>query len=156
MGAEALSGLASVSASDSRAWGFAESNFQLVNTQLSGQANLGRHSSLVANYTVQATRQGSGEDWILSRNGGGTYQHSRVFGVAQLRYIAIYERNDFQLNTRLQGELNAPREQVAWSFEQRLEYRIGRLETRVTFRVAEIDGSKNALLFVRIAREFGD
>jgi hypothetical protein len=156
MGAETLSGLASLSASDSRAWGFADSNFQLVNLQLSGQANLGRYSSLVANYTVQATRQGSGEDWTLSRNGGGTYQHTRVFGVAQLRYVAIYERSDYQLNTRLQGDLNAPREQVAWSFEQRLEYRIGKLETRVMFRVNEIDGSKNALLFFRVAREFGD
>jgi hypothetical protein len=157
MGAESLSGLASLSASDSRAWGFVDSNFQLVNLQLSGQANLGRYSSLVANYTVQATRQqGSGEDWVLSRNGGGTYQHTRVFGVAQLRYIAIYERSDYQLNTRLQGDLNAPREQVAWSFEQRLEYRIGKLETRLIFRVNEIDGAKNALLFFRIAREFGD
>jgi len=156
MGTESLSGLASLSASDSRAWGFADSNFQLVNMQLSGQANLGRYSSLVANYTVQATRQGSGEEWTLSRNGGGTYQHNRVLGVAQLRYIAIYERSDYQLNTRLQGDLNAPREQVAWSFEQRLEYRIGKLETRITFRVAEIDGSKNALLFFRLAREFGD
>jgi hypothetical protein len=45
---------------------------------------------------------------------------------------------------------------VAWSFEQRLEYRIGKLETRVQFRIAEIDGTKNALLFFRIAREFGD
>jgi len=156
MGAETLSGLASVSASDSRSWGFAPSDFQLVNLQLSGQANLGRYSSLVANYTVQATRQGSGEEWTLSRNGGGTYQHQRVFGIAQLRYIAIYERSDYQLNTRLQGDLNAPREQVAWSFEQRLEYRIGKLETRVMFRIAEIDGSKNALLFFRVAREFGD
>jgi len=26
----------------------------------------------------------------------------------------------------------------------------------VMFRIAEIDGSKNALLFFRVAREFGD
>jgi hypothetical protein len=76
--------------------------------------------------------------------------------VAQLRYLAIYERSDYQLNTRLQGDLSAMREQVAWSFEQRLEYRIGKLETRLSYRLAEIDGKKNALLFLRIAREFGD
>jgi hypothetical protein len=92
----------------------------------------------------------------VSRNGGATYQHLRVFGVAQLRYLAIYERSDYQLNTRLQGDINALREQVAWSFEQRLEYRIGKLETRLSYRLAEIDGKKNALLFLRIAREFGD
>ena len=76
--------------------------------------------------------------------------------MAQLRYLAIYERSDYQLNTRLQGDLNALRDQVTWSFEQRLEYRIGKLETRLSYRLAEIDGKKNALLFLRIAREFGD
>ena len=154
--AETLSGFASVSASDSRTRGFAESNLQLVNFQLSGQANLGRYSNLVANYTVQGTRPGSSEPFAVSRNGGGTYQHVRVFGVAQLRYLAIYERSDYQLNTRLQGDINALRDQVTWSFEQRLEYRIGKLEMRLSYRLAEIDGLKNALLFLRIAREFGD
>jgi hypothetical protein len=154
--AETLSGFASVSASDSRTRGFAESNLQLVNFQISGQANLGRYSNLVANYTVQGTRSDSSEPFTVSRNGGGTYQHVRVFGVAQLRYLAIYERSDYQLNTRLQGDLGAQREQVTWSFEQRLEYRIGKLETRLSYRLAEIDGKKNALLFLRVAREFGD
>jgi hypothetical protein len=154
--AETLSGFASVSASDSRTRGFAESDLQLVNFQISGQANTGRYSNLVANYTVQGTRPGSSEPFTVSRNGGATYQHLRVFGVAQLRYLAIYERSDYQLNTRLQGDLNALRDQVTWSFEQRLEYRIGKLETRLSYRLAEIDGKKNALLFLRIAREFGD
>jgi hypothetical protein len=153
---DTLSGLASLSASDSRSSGYADSSFQLVNLQLSGQANLGRYSSLVANFTVQGTRQGNGEPFVVSRNGGGTYQHQRAFGVAQLRYLAIYERNDYQLNTRLQGELNAPHEQVTSSLEQRLEYRIGKLEARVSYRIAEIDGKKNALLFLRVARQIGD
>ncbi|HJY78016.1 MAG TPA: hypothetical protein VKE95_15375 [Burkholderiales bacterium] len=153
---ESLSGFASVSASDSRTRGFADSSLQLVNFQLSGQANLGRYSNLVANYTVQGTRPGSSEPFAVSRNGGGTYQHLHVFGVAQLRYLAIYERSDYQLNTRLLGDINALREQVTWSFEQRLEYRIGKLEFRLSYRLAEIDGLKNALLFLRIAREFGD
>jgi len=154
--ADTLSGFASVSASDSRTRGFADSSLQLVNFQLSGQANLGRYSNLVANYTVQGTRPDSSESFSVSRNGGGTYQHLRIFGVAQLRYLAIYERSDYQLNTRLQGDINALRDQVTWSFEQRLEYRIGKLEMRLSYRLAEIDGLKNALLFLRIAREFGD
>jgi len=154
--AESLSGFASVSASDSRTRGFAQSNLQLVNFQISGQANLGRYSNLVANYTVQGTRADTSEPFAVSRNGGATYQHLRVFGVAQLRYLAIYERSDYQLNSRLQGDINALRDQVAWSFEQRVEYRIGKLETRLSYRLAEIDGKKNALLFLRIAREFGD
>ena len=154
--ASALSALAALSASDSRAFGYSPSEFQLVNLQLSGQANTSRYSSLSANFTVQGARQGSDERFIMSRNGGATYQQQRVFDVPQLRYLAIYERNDYELNTRAQGDLAAPREQVSWSFEQRLEYRIGKLETRFSYRIAEIDGRKNALLLLRIAREFGD
>jgi hypothetical protein len=154
--ADALSGLAAISASDSRSFGYTPSSFQLVNLQLSGQASSGRYSSLSANYTVQGTRQARSEGFVVSRNGGATYQHQRIFGVPQLRYLAIYERNDYELNTRVQGELTAPREQVSWSFEQRLEYRIGKLETRISYRIAEIDGRKNALLFLRVARQIGD
>lgn len=154
--AEGLAGLAALSASDTRTFGYLPSEFQLVNLQFSGQGNLDRYSLLTANFTVQATRQARTEDFILSRNGGATYQHQRVFNVPQLRYLAVYERNDYELNTRAQGDLAAPREQVSWSFEQRLEYRIGKLETRLSYRIAEIDGRKNALLFVRIARQIGD
>lgn len=154
--ADALSGLAAISASDSRTFGYTPSSFQLVNLQLSGQASSGRYSSLSANYTVQGTRQERREGFVVSRNGGAIYQHQRVFDVPQLRYLAIYERNDYELNTRVQGELTAPREQVSWSFEQRLEYRIGKLEARISYRIAEIDGRKNALLFLRVARQIGD
>ena len=154
--ADALSGLAALSASDTRTFGYLPSTFQLVNLQFSGLGNLDRYSSLSANFTVQATRQARSDDFVISRNGGATYQQQRVFNVPQLRYLAVYERNDYQLNTRAQGELTAPREQVSWSLEQRLEYRIGKLETHLSYRLAEIDGRKNALLFLRVARQIGD
>jgi hypothetical protein len=157
---DSLSGFASASASDSRTSGYNSSTFQMLNLQLSGQAQFGRYSSLLANYTVQGTRQGSSQDsgqgFVVSANGGATYQHQRAFGVPQLRYLAIYERSDYQLNTRVQGDLSAPPEQFTWAFEQRLEYRIGKLEARLSYRLAEIDGRKNALLFFRLVRQFGD
>jgi len=159
-GGESLSGFAAASASDARTSGYNSSSFQLVNLQLSGQAQSGRYSSLLANYTVQGTRQGSDSapaaGFNVSQNGGITYQHQRAFGVPQLRYLATYERSDYRLNSRQQGDLGASREQVNSSLEQRLEYRIGKLEARLSFRVAEIDGKKNALLFFRLARQFGD
>lgn len=151
-----LSGFASASASDSRTSGYASSSFQLFNLQLSGQGSFGRNSSLTANYTVQGTRQGGGERFVVSANGGITYQHSRAFDVPQLRYLATYQRNDFQLNLRQEGELNAPRDQVNSSFEQRLDYRIGRIEARLSYRLVEVDGKKNALLFLQLVRQFGN
>lgn len=155
-----LSGFAAASASDSRTSGTSELNFQLVNLQLSGQAQISRFASLGANYTVQGTRQETATSpahgFNVSRNGGATYQHLRAFGVPGLRYTAAYERSDFQLTSRAQGDLDAPPEQVAWSFEQRLEYRIGKLDARFSARFAEIDGRENALLFFRLARQIGD
>lgn len=158
--AESLAGFVSASASDARTRGYNESVFQLVNLQISGQGRASRYSTLLANLTVQGTRQETPQapasDFDLNVNGGLTYQHARAFGVPQLRYLALYERHDFRLNTRQQGDLNAPREQVSESFEQRLEYRIGRLDVRLTVRFAEIDGRDNALVFFRIAREIGN
>ncbi len=152
---DSLSGFVSASASDQRTSGYSNSSFQLLNLQLSGQGQMGRYSSLTGNYTIQGARQSS-DPFNVSQNGGVTYQHLRAFGVAQLRYFAIYERSDFQLNTRVQGDLDATRELISSSFEQRLEYRIGRVDTRLSLRFADIDGRKNALLFLRIVRQFGD
>jgi len=162
--ANQLTGYASLSASDSRTRGFSPSTFQLVNLQFSGQGSFGRYSSLSANYTVQGARQTTGGAGIgsgsggfdVNQNGGITYQHARAFGLPLLRYLAIYQRNDFLLASREQGDPNAPREHVNWSFEQRLEYRVGRLELRASYRLVEVDGKKNALLFLRLAREFGN
>ena len=157
---DSLAGFAAASAADSRTSGSSESVFQLVNVQLSGQAQARRDSTLQANLTAQGTRQGTAQappaGFDVNVNGGATYQHSNAFGVPRLRYLAIYERNDYRLNTRLQGDLNAAREQVSESFEQRLEYRIGKLEARLSVRFAELDGRENALLFFRLARELGD
>ena len=160
MHGDSLSGFASASASDARTSGYAPSTFQLINLQLSGQGQSSRYASVLANYTVQGTRQESPSSpaagFNYSANGSLSYQHQRAFDVPQLRYLAIFQRSDYYLNTRQQGDLSAPREQITWSFEQRLEYRIGKLEARLSYRVAEIDGKKNALLFLRLARQFGD
>ncbi|HZO00395.1 MAG TPA: hypothetical protein VFB93_04280, partial [Burkholderiales bacterium] len=157
--ADGLAGFVSASAADSRSRGYNDSVFQLLNVQLSGQGQVSRYSSLLANLTVQGTREGTQAaegGFNVNRNGGLTYQHQRAFGVPRLRYLAIYERNDYRLNGRAQGDLNAPREQLGESFEQRLEYRIGKLEARLTVRFAELDGKDNALVFFRLARELGN
>jgi hypothetical protein len=157
---DSLAGFLSASASDLRSFGYNARSFQLLNLQASGQAQLGRFSSASANLTLQGTRQDTpaipAGGFNRSINGGATYQHLQVFGVPRLRYLAVYNRNDFQFNTRLTGDLNAPREQVNSSFEQRLEYNIGKVDARLTLRFAEVDGKKNALLFFRLARQLGD
>lgn len=157
----ALSGYVSASAGDSRTFGATNSAFHLVNVQISGQAQLSRFSSLTANMTMQGTRQESDltaqeRGLNVTTNGAVTYQHSRAFGMPRLLYIGSYSRSDYMLTSRLQGDLDAPRDLAQWTLDQRLAYRIGKLEASLQYRLAEFDGKKNALVFLRLARHIGD
>jgi hypothetical protein len=155
-----MSGYLSGSIGDSRTFGETQSAFQLANLQASGQMQLSRFSSFTANLTLQGTRQETQESPAsglnVTTNGGLTYQHTRFFGVPRLAYLASYNRSDYLVNARQQGDLEAPRQQATWTLDQRLEYRIGRIEASLQYRLAEFDGKKNALVFFRLARHFGD
>ncbi len=158
-GDQGLAAFAGVTLGDSRTFGRNAGDFQLLNVQMSGQWRPGQFSSFNANLTWQATRQTSVNepDRREQRNLSGTasYQHGRVFGVPRLRYTAQFSAYDNQVDSRLQGDPNALRDQASWALEQRLEYLIGRLESRLIVRVAEIDGKENASLYVSVTRRFG-
>lgn len=149
----------SVTVADSRRTGYGEGDFQLANLQISGQAQFGRHSLGTANLTVQSTRQNTpaapSTGFDTNATGSLSYQHTRAFGVPQLRYYAIYAADEMQYSSRRQGDVNAPLERVNQSLEQRLEYRIGRLDVRLTARIAEIEGRRNSLVYFRVNRQFG-
>ena len=57
---------------------------------------------------------------------------------------------------RLAGNPAAPRENINSSVEQRMDYSVGRIDFRLTARVASIEGRRNALIFFRMYRTFGD
>ncbi len=146
-------------ASDSRTTGYNANHFELINLQASGQMQFDRNSSATLNLTAQGVRQSREPvpDAFRTYNTSGnlSYSHMRAFDVPRLRYQALYSINESQSTTRLQGDVNAPREQVSKSFEQRLDYGLGRLATRLSMRIAEIDGRRNTLIFFRVTREFG-
>lgn len=154
-----LSGFVGLSVGDSRTFGEREGHFQLANFQASVQLRPGPYSRFDANFTAQATRQATRDEpephTTRTVSGGATYQHVRLFGVPRLRYVAQFNAYNQQFDRRLQGNANAPRENVSWLFEQRLEYLIGRLDSRLTMRVAEVDGKKNASLIASVYRRFG-
>jgi len=152
-------GFAGLSLGDSRTTGFSENSFRMLNLQVSGQIPFGRYASASANLTAQAVRQSSvfvsDEGWQRYATGGFTYQHARVFGVPRLRYLASANAFNSQVNARINGDPNAPIENITWMHEQRLEYTVGRLEFRLSARLAKVDGKKNALVFLRVSRSFG-
>ena len=158
--------LLSVTGADARTFGRDESEFQLINFQASGQIQFNRYSFGSANFTLQGTRQRialapdiastTGGGFASSSSGSISYQHVRAFGVPRLRYSARYEAQQAQFQSRLLGDLDAPREQVTQFVEQRLDYGIGRINLRLSMHVADIDGRRSALIFLRLSRQIGN
>lgn len=172
---ESLNTYVSLSAADSRNSGDNANSFQLINFQANGQWQLSRYSSASADFTWQHTKQSSNlrrtqrentsdpTDDTESKGSGSaaggnvTFVHARAFGVRGLRYSLLFNANSSRTvsDTRQEGNPDAGRDLVTKSLEQRLDYRIGRLDLRLSTRVAEIDGKKNALVLLRISRDFG-
>ena len=150
----------SLTGADSRRTGINGGRFQLVNFQTTGQIQFNRQSFGSANLTIQGTSQSTSSTpdtgFIFGSNGSVSYQHLRAFDVPQLRYYASYSVNETQFASRTLGDINAPREQISQSLEQRLEYNLGRVEFRLSARVADINGRRNALIFFRMSRQFGN
>jgi len=150
----------SLTGADSRTTGHNENEFQLINAQATGQIQFNRYSFGAANYTVQGTRQETpaapAAGFNFSSSGSISYQHARAIGVPRLRYSALYNVNEAQFRSRLLGDVTATRETVTQSFEQRLDYNVGRIDMRLTMRVADIDGRRNSLIFFRLSRQLGD
>lgn len=157
--------------SDSVTRGLNENHFQMINLQASGQLQFSRSSMATVSLTTQAVRQRTQmaptapTDPIApelpiapinsTTSGSFNYIHTRAFDVPRLRYSALYTINDSQYRSRLQGDVDASRERISQSFEQRLDYRIGRMGLRLSLRVAKIEQRQEALIFLRVAREFG-
>ena len=180
---ESLNGSASLNLSDTQTTGAnASGHFTNLNLLLSGQAQFSRYSSGSINMTfmrvvsnsssVQNVSPGGGigaidnlfyTNNITNRNdntnvfGSATYQHRRVFGVSRLRYSMNFNANTLASarDERLAGNVNAPVDNFTYSFDNRLDYRIGRLDLQLRGTIAELAGKKNAMVFFKVSREFG-
>jgi hypothetical protein len=150
----------SLTVADARTYGTNENSFQIINLQSSGQIQLSRYAFASANLTLQGTRQSSptvpANGFTYNTSGNLNYSHTRAFDVPQLRYSLIYSANQTQYQSRLQGDINAPRDQVNQSLEQRFDYRVGRIEMRLSGRIARTEGRDDWLIYFSINRRFGD
>jgi hypothetical protein len=155
----------SLSGSDARTFSPSRSEFQLVNFQATRQTPLTALSFWSANLTVQGSRQRSDSPaggftaaqdpgFLFTTFGSVSYQHRRAFGVPRLRFIGSYTANQAQLQSRALGDLNAPRHTIGDALDARLEYQIGKVDARLVFRSAAVDGKRNTGLFLRVARYF--
>ena len=149
-----------LSATDTRALDDTESLLQLINLQATRTAAGTDHSSWSGSLTVQSSRQRSAIRGIAARERGFvttasadlTYQRNRLFGVPQLRFFS-------QLRISQEQAVQVfpdPRDRESHSWENRLEYQIGRLAARASVRVARIDEQMRVLATFKVVREIGD
>lgn len=158
---------ASASISDSHSRSDERASFQLVNLQWNQRTQLGRMSSWSGSVTLQASRSTltqddattglpstSGGQWQSFANGTLSAEHRRLFDVPRLRGTLLVSVSSQQLQRRSAGDIDAPVHFVSHSLEGRLDYTIGRLEARLSARVARVDDGNVASLFARVQRRF--
>ncbi len=156
-----------LSMSDSRNWSQDDGRFQLVNLQWSQRLAFSRFSSGSANITLQGSRSDSTQldaftgqtreqssGWQRFYSVGINFEQQRAFGVPRLRYTLAANANSQQLERRSLGDIDAPRERITASIENRLDYAVGRLETRLAARAARVDGRTVASIILRAQRRF--
>jgi hypothetical protein len=166
-GEGASQSFAGLSLSDSRTQAQGDGHFQLVNLQVSRRTQLTRHDSWSASLTLQATRSDAelldpftgtlrlqSDGWQRFYSGALTFESQRVFGIPRLRFTGLATVNSQQIERRSAGDIDAPLERITESLEARLDYSIGRLDTRLSARLARIDGNTVAALTARAQRRF--
>lgn len=85
------------------------------------------------------------------------YNHLNPFSVTNLSYNASVIYSSSQVNQRIiNGDPNAMSWQVSRALQQRLLYRIGRINVQALGTVATVNGKKNASIFFQVSRDFGD
>lgn len=158
---------AGITLSESRTQADEDGRFRLVNLQFSRRTQINRHASWSGHLTLQATcsdteqldaltglRSSAEASWQHYGSGTLSYEHQRAFGVPRLRFSALLSVNSAQLERRADGDIDAPRERVTESLENRLDYTIGRLDARLSARIARVEGRVVLAVFLRVQRRF--
>jgi len=156
-----------LSLSDSHTESETSGHFQLVNLQLSSRNPLSRFASWSAYVTFQASRNRSSEvdvfsgqrletdpGWQRFYSASVSYDQQRVFGIPRLRGSVLFSANSQPLDRRALGDIEAPRERITESIEGRLDYAVGRLETRFSARAARVEGRVVSGIQARAQRRF--
>lgn len=155
-----------VSLSDARQLDGDRAHFSMINLQINGTFDVDRFRSWSADMTMQRVFQSSllfdrlrpqnepdsPRQITHSASGEITWRQQRLFGVPRLRFqsrlrLSYDTRSDF-------NELLPVSDREDASWENRIDYQIGRLDTRGLVRVSRTDGVWRGLLHVGLVRNF--
>ena len=159
---------ARLSMSDARQLNNERAHFQQANFQLSGTYEVDRSRSLSGDITLQRTiqkslqvqRPGDFDPFLLDvqqKSSGGSgevsWRHSRLFNVPRLNFSSRFRVALDTQNASNQLLALADRETLSW--ENRLDYRVGRLDSSISLRLARVDGRQQMFAMWRLQRSFG-
>lgn len=161
MGGDLGSAYVRLSVNDARTVSGPKDIFQLANLQASLNSTSGARSSWNGNLTLQATRQltdaDPDNDFDISASGDLSYQHSRFMRIPRLRFLSQIRLSDNRFVQQNSGQLQPiSRNQETRSWENRLDYVIGRTNLSLALRWAEIESEAQYLLQLQLTRSFGD
>lgn len=155
-----------LSLADARQFDAERAHFSLLNFQLSGTHDIDRRRSWTGDITLQRAVQqalpvpvvgGSTLPALHERqhsaSGELAWRHLAMFDVPRLNFSS---RLRVALDTQLQAEALLPlpqRETLSW--ENRLDYRVGRLDSSLALRWSRVDQRRFTLLMWRLQRSFG-
>lgn len=162
------SAYARASINDSKELGGTHARFQMFNFQLSGNFEIDRNRSLVGDLTLQRAKQRPGDRFDAgaqelapgertsssSASGEVTYRQQRLFGIPRLRFTSRVKLAQDVLKEP--GTLSTFPDRETRLWENRLDWIVGRLESQLIFRIAEVDGKRRNFLMWRVQRSFGD
>ena len=144
---------------DSRALKGEQRNFQLFNLQVTGQFRFSRYSSMSANLSLQKTVQDSNNNKTIQyiRNGQLDFVRNRLFSIPRLDFRSelrlIQQQSDSE---RLLSSLGESDSHPDSSWENKLEYRIGRFESTLSYSIFRNDGKDERIIKIQLSRAFGD
>ena len=146
------------SISDSRSLDDTKSSYQLANLQYSGFLRFNRYTQLIGNITLQETRQTEGDrrNETTVSNGQLEFLRERLFQVHRLRFRSRLKLSQQQsANERFLGDLtNDTNSDSSW--ENAIQYRIGRLEAQMNLDFIKTDDEVDRLFKIQLTRSFGD
>jgi hypothetical protein len=141
---------------DSRELNEDDDNFQLLNLQYDGTNRINRYSQLNGNATLQIARQEvEGQDSRqTTANGLLRYQRIQAFQVPGLVFFSeLHLSKRDSDDDRFAGDSDLD---TSASWENTLQYNIGRLETEVELDFIKTGDEYDRLFKFQVSRSFGD
>ncbi len=145
-----------LSGADNRYLSTPNSFFDLINLQASRSEQVGRDQSLIGNLTIQGTRSGSrivpGSPFITSPSADLTYHNMKLFHVKNLDFTSTLQLHGAEILSYKDPTYQPQPSTASW--DNNLNYFIGRLKVALTTHVAEISNTLQSSILFTMNRSF--